>query len=49
MADVTEDAVLTALRSVIDRHVALDEVPDALQHLGTGHARAKIVVDVAPR
>ena len=38
-----------ALRSVIDRHVALDEVPDALQHLGTGHARAKIVVDVAPR
>src|SRR5690606_185670 len=37
-----------ALRSVIGRHVALDEVADALQHLGTGHARAKIVVDVAP-
>jgi NADPH:quinone reductase-like Zn-dependent oxidoreductase len=34
------------LRSVIDRTVALEGVPDALDHLGTGHARAKIVVEV---
>lgn len=34
------------LRSVIDRTVKLDGVPDAMQYLGTGHARAKIVVEV---
>jgi NADPH:quinone reductase-like Zn-dependent oxidoreductase len=33
-------------RSVIDRTVALDGVPEALGYLGTGHARAKVVVDV---
>lgn len=32
--------------SVIDRRVALRDVPDALAYLGTGHARAKIVVAV---
>ncbi len=35
------------LRSVIDRTVSLEDVPDALRYLGTGHARAKVVVDVA--
>jgi NADPH:quinone reductase-like Zn-dependent oxidoreductase len=35
------------LRSVVERRVGLDEVADALRYLGTGHARAKIVVDVA--
>jgi NADPH:quinone reductase-like Zn-dependent oxidoreductase len=35
------------LRSAIDRTVTLEGVPDALRYLGTGHARAKIVVDVA--
>ena len=34
------------LRSVIDRTVTLDGVPDAIRHLGTGHARAKVVVEV---
>jgi NADPH:quinone reductase-like Zn-dependent oxidoreductase len=34
------------LRSIIDRTVALDDVPDALGYLGTGHARAKVVVEV---
>lgn len=34
------------LHSVIDRRVTLDDVPDVLRYLGTGHARAKIVVEV---
>lgn len=34
------------LRSIIDRKVALADVPDALRYLGTGHAQAKIVVEV---
>jgi NADPH:quinone reductase-like Zn-dependent oxidoreductase len=35
------------LRSVIDRTVSLEDVPEALHYLGTGHARAKVVIDVA--
>lgn len=34
------------LRSVIDRTVPLDDVADAMRYMGTGHARAKVVVEV---
>lgn len=48
-ADLTELLRLVEagqLRSVIDRTVTLDGVPDAIRYLGTGHARAKVVVEV---
>jgi NADPH:quinone reductase-like Zn-dependent oxidoreductase len=32
---------------VIDRQFSLSEVPDALRHLGEGHARGKVVIRVA--
>ena len=35
------------VRSMIERTVSLAEVPEALNYLGTGHARAKLVVEVA--
>lgn len=35
------------LRSIVERRIGLDEVAEATAYLGTGHARAKIVVDVA--
>jgi NADPH:quinone reductase-like Zn-dependent oxidoreductase len=35
------------MRSVIDRRYAFDEIADALAYQGEGHARGKIVVDVA--
>ncbi|MGH9251761.1 MAG: zinc-binding dehydrogenase, partial [Acidimicrobiales bacterium] len=31
---------------VIDRPYALSELPEALQYLGEGHARGKVVVTV---
>jgi NADPH:quinone reductase-like Zn-dependent oxidoreductase len=31
---------------VVDRQFALSELPEALQYLGTGHARAKVVITV---
>src|SRR3989441_9754237 len=34
------------VRSVIDRRYRLDEVGEAMQYLGQGHARAKIVITV---
>src|SRR3989442_7285339 len=34
------------IRSVIDRHYRLDEVGEAMQYLGEGHARGKIVITV---
>ena len=34
------------VRSVIDRRYELSEVADALEYIGEGHARGKIVVDV---
>ena len=34
------------IRSVIDRTYPLGQAPDALAHLGDGHARAKLVVTV---
>lgn len=35
------------LRSVIDRRYGLEQVPEALDYLGEGHARGKIVITVA--
>ncbi|WP_280258597.1 NAD(P)-dependent alcohol dehydrogenase [Nocardia abscessus] len=32
----------------IDRRFALDEVPEALAHVGEGHALGKVVVEIAP-
>ncbi len=32
------------VRSVIDRQYELSELPEAMRHLGTGHARGKVVV-----
>jgi NADPH:quinone reductase-like Zn-dependent oxidoreductase len=34
------------LKSVIDRHYSLGEVPDAMAYLESGHARGKVVIDV---
>ncbi len=34
------------VRSVIDRRYRLDEVGEAMQYLGQGHARGKIVITV---
>ena len=34
------------ISSVIDRTYSLEQVPDALAHLGEGHARGKLVVTV---
>jgi NADPH:quinone reductase-like Zn-dependent oxidoreductase len=35
------------LSPVIDRQYPLSEVPDALRYLGSGHARGKVVINVA--
>jgi NADPH:quinone reductase-like Zn-dependent oxidoreductase len=35
------------LSPVIDRQYPLNEVPDALRYLGAGHARGKVVINVA--
>ncbi len=34
------------VKSVIDRHYPLSEVPEAIRYLGEGHARGKIVITV---
>ncbi len=36
------------VRSVIDRRYRLDEVGEAMEYLGQGHARGKIVITVGP-
>jgi NADPH:quinone reductase-like Zn-dependent oxidoreductase len=43
MADLLEAG---KIRSVIERAYPLSEAPDALAHLGTGHARAKVVITI---
>ncbi len=51
-ADVTREDLLVleqllaagTIRSVIDRHYELSQVPVALRYLGEGHARGKIVI-----
>jgi NADPH:quinone reductase-like Zn-dependent oxidoreductase len=35
------------IKSVIDRRYPLHQTADALRYLGEGHARGKIVIDVA--
>jgi NADPH:quinone reductase-like Zn-dependent oxidoreductase len=34
------------VKPVVDRSYALDRVPEALDYLGEGHARGKIVITV---
>ncbi|TMI24291.1 zinc-binding dehydrogenase, partial [Candidatus Bathyarchaeota archaeon] len=34
------------VRSIIDRRYSLDEIGEAMQYLGEGHARGKIVITV---
>lgn len=46
LAEVVALAAAGTLRPVVERRVALAEVPDAIRHLERGHARAKIVVTV---
>ena len=46
LAELLRFVAAGQVRPVIDRTVALDGVPDALSYLGTGHARAKVVVEV---
>ena len=36
----------TKVRSVIDRRYRLDEVGEAMQYLGQGHARGKVIITV---
>jgi NADPH:quinone reductase-like Zn-dependent oxidoreductase len=43
MSDLLADG---AVKSVIDRHYELAQVPDALRYLGEGHARGKIIITV---
>jgi len=35
------------IRTMIDRRYRLDEVPEALRYLGEGHAKGKVVINVA--
>jgi NADPH:quinone reductase-like Zn-dependent oxidoreductase len=33
---------------VIDRHYKLEDVPEAVAYLEEGHARGKVIIDIAP-
>ena len=44
---VLEHVVAGRLRPVIDRHYPLDDVAAAVEYVATGHARAKVIVDVS--
>lgn len=44
---LAERCVAGDVRVHIDRTFALDEVPQALGHVGAGHALGKVVVEVA--
>jgi NADPH:quinone reductase-like Zn-dependent oxidoreductase len=35
------------LRVVVDRHYALSETAEAIRHVGAGHARGKVIINVA--
>ena len=37
------------VRPIIDRSFPLTDVPDAIRYLETGHARGKVVIEVAER
>jgi NADPH:quinone reductase-like Zn-dependent oxidoreductase len=36
------------LKPVIDRRYSLSNAPDAVRHVEEGHARGKVIIDVAP-
>jgi NADPH:quinone reductase-like Zn-dependent oxidoreductase len=44
LKDLMESRKLSA---VIDRQYPLSEVPDAIRYVGTGHARGKVIINVA--
>ena len=44
MVELLREGTIT---TVIDRRYRLDEVPEALRYLGEGHAKGKVVVNVA--
>jgi NADPH:quinone reductase-like Zn-dependent oxidoreductase len=44
LSDVAARAAAGTLRVVVDRRYTLDEVPEALRHLGEGHSRGKSLV-----
>jgi NADPH:quinone reductase-like Zn-dependent oxidoreductase len=37
-----------AIKPVIDRQFTLEQTPEAMSLIGTGHARAKLVINVIP-
>lgn len=37
------------MRSAVDRHYPLEQVADAMRYIETGHARAKVIIDIAER
>lgn len=37
------------MRPVIDRHYPLEETVEAMRYIETGHARAKVIIDIADR
>ena len=37
------------VRPILDRSFPLTDVPDAIRYLETGHARGKVVIEVAER
>jgi NADPH:quinone reductase-like Zn-dependent oxidoreductase len=45
LAKMMQDGKLT---SIIDRHYPLDQVPAAIAYVEQGHAKGKVIVDVAP-
>jgi NADPH:quinone reductase-like Zn-dependent oxidoreductase len=48
LAQLAEMIVSGQLKPVIDRRFPLAEVADAVRYVGEGHARGKVLVDVAP-
>jgi NADPH:quinone reductase-like Zn-dependent oxidoreductase len=36
------------IKPVVDRQFALEQTPEAMRLIGTGHARAKLVINVIP-
>jgi len=44
LAAVARMCLAGAIRPVIERSYTLDQVPDALRHLGEGHAQGKLVI-----
>ena len=45
---VAQLMVQDKVKSVIDRHYRLEQVPEAIKYLETGRARGKVIIDVLP-